>query len=68
MLHIYFRPDGQVLFGTDEQTAFDPEFSCPSMPSTGGIVSPLELGGILLALAGSLGVLGVAFAARQRLS
>src|ERR687894_207692 len=28
MLHIYFRPDGKVLFGTNDQTAFDPERSC----------------------------------------
>jgi hypothetical protein len=29
MLHIYFKPDGKVLFGTNDQTAFDPELSCP---------------------------------------
>src|SRR5918997_6086690 len=29
MLHIYFKPDGKVLFGTDPQTAFDPEGVCP---------------------------------------
>jgi hypothetical protein len=69
MLHIYFKPDGKVLFGVDDQTAFDPELSCPAtMPETGGIVSPLQLGGILFVLAGGLAVLGVAFAARQRLS
>ena len=69
MLHIYFKPDGKVLFGVDDQTAFDPELSCPPMPETGGIVSPLQLGGILLfGLAGGLAVVGVAFVARQRLS
>jgi hypothetical protein len=34
MLHIYFKPDGKVLFGTDAQTAFDPELSCPQMSAT----------------------------------
>ncbi len=69
MLHIYFMPDGKVMFGTDDQTAFNPELSCPSTPETGGLMSPLQLGGIMLfALAGGLGVLGLAFAARQRLS
>jgi hypothetical protein len=69
MLHIYFKPDGKVLFGVDDQTAFDPELSCPPVPETGGIVSPLQLGGILFALAGGLAVLAVAaFAAQQRLS
>jgi hypothetical protein len=29
MLHIYFKPGGKVLFGTDPQTAFDPEGVCP---------------------------------------
>ena len=67
MLHIYFKPDGKVLFGTNDQTAFDPEGVCPQMPDTGGIVSPLVLGAILLALSG-LAALGVAFAGRQRLS
>jgi hypothetical protein len=68
MLHIYFKPDGKVLFGTDAQTAFDPEGVCPQMPETGGMVSPMQLGGILFALAGGLAILGVAFVARQRLS
>src|SRR3712207_6452412 len=31
MLHIYFRADGKVLFGTNDQTAFDPEGACPEM-------------------------------------
>ncbi len=31
MLHIYFKPGGKVLFGTDPQTAFDPEGVCPEM-------------------------------------
>jgi len=31
MLHIYFKPDGKVLFGTDAQSAFDPEGVCPEM-------------------------------------
>jgi hypothetical protein len=29
MLHIYFKPGGKVLFGTNDQTAFDPEAACP---------------------------------------
>jgi hypothetical protein len=69
MLHIYFKPDGKVLFGTNPQTAFDPELSCPEMPDTGGMVSPLQLGGIVFALAlGGLAIVGMAYAARQRLS
>src|SRR5215217_3851078 len=28
MLHIYFKPDGKVLFGTNAKTAFDPKRSC----------------------------------------
>ncbi len=66
MLHIYFQPDGKVLFGTDPQTAFNPELSCDELPASGGIVSPLELGGLLLAGAGGLAVLGVAFVVRQQ--
>lgn len=34
MMHIYFKPNGKVLFGTNAQTAFDPELSCPEMPAT----------------------------------
>jgi hypothetical protein len=34
MLHIYFKPDGKVLFGTNDQTAFDPEGSCPQMSAS----------------------------------
>lgn len=68
MLHIYFQPNGKVLFGTDDQTAFNPELSCDELPASGGIVSPLQLGAILAGLAGGLGVLGVAFVARQRLT
>jgi hypothetical protein len=68
MLHIYFHPDGKVLFGTDAQTAFDPERICPEMPETGGMVSPVQLGGIVFALAGGLAVLGIACVARRRLS
>jgi hypothetical protein len=69
MLHIYFKPDGKVLFGVDDQTAYDPELSCPDLPASGGVVSIAQLNGMLLALVlGGLAVLGVAFAARQRLS
>jgi hypothetical protein len=68
MLHIYFKPDGKVLFGVDDHTAYDPELSCPDLPASGGVVSPAQLGGILLALAGGLAVLGVTFVVRQRLS
>ena len=28
MLHIYFKPQGKVLFGTNAKTAFDPKRSC----------------------------------------
>jgi hypothetical protein len=34
MLHIYFKPDDKVLFGTDPQTAFDPEGVCPEMSAS----------------------------------
>ena len=34
MLHIYFRADGKVLFGTNDQTAFDPEGVCPEMSAS----------------------------------
>ena len=69
MLHIYFKPDGKVLFGVDDQTAYDPELSCPDLPASGGVVSPLQLGGILFALVlGGLAVVGVALVVRQRLS
>ncbi len=69
MLHIYFKPDGKVLFGVDDQTAYDPELSCPELPAAGGVVSPLQLGGILFALVlGGLAVVGVALVVRQRLS
>jgi hypothetical protein len=34
MLHIYFKPNGKVLFGTNDQTAFDPEGICPQMSSS----------------------------------
>jgi hypothetical protein len=34
MLHIYFKADGKVLFGTNPQTAFDPEGVCPEMSAT----------------------------------
>ncbi len=67
MLHIYFKPDGKVLFGTDPQTAFDPKLSCDELPASGGVVSPAQLGGILAAgLAGSLAILGVALVVRKQ--
>ena len=28
MLHVYFKPQGKVLFGTNAKTAFDPTLSC----------------------------------------
>ena len=34
MLHIYFKPGGKVLFGTNPDTAFDPEGVCPEMSAT----------------------------------
>jgi hypothetical protein len=70
MLHIYFKPDGKVLFGVDDPTAYDPALSCPDseLPASGGVVNPAQLGGILFALAGGLAVLGLAFVVRQRFS
>jgi hypothetical protein len=34
MLHIYFKPNGKVLFGTNDETAFDPEGFCPEMSAS----------------------------------
>jgi hypothetical protein len=34
MLHIYFKPGGKVLFGTNPDTAFDPEGVCPEMSAS----------------------------------
>jgi hypothetical protein len=34
MLHIYFKPGGKVLFGTNDQTAFDPEGACAQMSAS----------------------------------
>ena len=34
MMHIYFKPGGKVLFGTNDQTAFDPEGVCPEMSAS----------------------------------
>jgi hypothetical protein len=34
MMHIYFKPGGKVLFGTDPQTAFDPEGVCPEVSAS----------------------------------
>ncbi len=34
MLHIYFKPDGKVLFGTNPDTAFDPEGVCPEVSAS----------------------------------
>ena len=68
MLHIYFMPDGKVLYGTDPQTAFNPELSCGELPASGGVVSPAQLGAILFTAVGGLAILGVAFVTRQRIS
>jgi hypothetical protein len=69
MLHGYFEPNGQVRWGYDPQTAFNPALSCPEMPATGGMLSPVQLlGGVLLALTGGLAVVGVAVAVRRRRS
>jgi len=68
MLHIYFMPDGKVLYGTNPQTAFNPELSCGELPASGGVVSPAQLGMILFAAVGGLAILGVAFVTRQRAS
>ena len=60
---------GDVCDPVDDRPPPTPEQpQTDELPASGGIVSPLQLGSILLALAGGLGVLGVAFAARQRLS
>ncbi len=40
MLHIYFKPDGKVLFGTSDQTAFDPELSCPEVSASAATSGP----------------------------
>lgn len=68
MLHIYFMPNDKVIFGTNDETAYNPELNCPQMPATGGMVSPAQVGSILFALAGGFAVLGVAFIVRQRAS
>jgi len=68
MLHIYFKPDGKVLFGVDDHSAYDPEVSCSELPASGGVVNPAQLGVVLFALAGGLAVLGLAFVVRQRFS
>jgi hypothetical protein len=34
MLHVYFKPGGKVLFGTNPDTAFDPEGVCPEMSAS----------------------------------
>ena len=34
MLHVYFKPGGKVLFGTNPETAFDPEGVCPEASAT----------------------------------
>ena len=34
MMHIYFKPGGKVLFGTNPDTAFDPEGVCPEMAAS----------------------------------
>jgi hypothetical protein len=68
MLHIYLKDDGKVLFGVDDQTAFDPKLSCTELPASGGVVSPAQLGVMLFALGGGLAVLGVALVVRRRLS
>jgi hypothetical protein len=39
MLHIYFKADGKVLFGTNDQTAFDPELSCPPVSASAATAS-----------------------------
>ena len=39
MLHIYFKPDGKVLFGTNDQTAFDPE-AVPKCPPPQQLAQP----------------------------
>ena len=57
MLHVYFKPDGKVLVGTNAQTAFDSEASCPQMSSalaeTGGASSLTLLAALALPMVGT---------------
>ena len=70
MLHGWFEPNGQVRWGYDTQTEWNPALSCPEMPATGGVASPAQLllGGVLLALTGGVTVVGVAFVVRRQRS
>ncbi len=43
MMHIYFKPGGKVLFGTNPETAFDPEGVCPEIPASASALA--ETGG-----------------------
>jgi hypothetical protein len=40
MLHVYSKPGGKVLFGTNPDTAFDPEGVCPEMPASASASGP----------------------------
>ena len=52
MLHVYFRPDGQVLMlGADP--AFDPDVMCPEMPDAGA-------GGLATGASVPWGTMGIA--------
>ena len=55
MLHIYFKPDGKVLFGTDAQTAFDPEGVCPEMSASSTASASTSAGASASATATSTG-------------
>jgi hypothetical protein len=37
MLHVYSKPGGKVLFGTNPDTAFDPEGVCPVASATASV-------------------------------
>ena len=78
MLHIYFKPDGKVLFGTNARTAFDPELGCPqtsvtatatatptALAETGGLALTPALAASALALLVAGGLMAAALGRRS---
>ena len=66
MLHVYFRPDGQVLMlGADP--AFDPDVMCPEMPDAGagGLATGASVPWGTMGIAAS-GLLAAAYAVIRR--
>jgi hypothetical protein len=61
MLHIYFKPGGKVLFGTDPQTAFDPEGVCPEMSATASATASTSASSSASSSASALAETGGAF-------